>query len=408
MKKSIYNTVVILSSKTQLIFNAMANKFVVVKNMPDFKEINNLEAIDPKVYNDMVDAGVIIDEGVNEIEELKNLIRTIDNNEKIFHLHINPTMDCNFRCWYCYENHIEGSRLGEDVIERIIKFVKKKLNTSPELESFYLAFFGGEPLLYFSDNVMPIIIKIQEECRKHNVNLSVQFTSNGYLLDENIINDLKSVSCSFQITLDGGKSMHDKTRFSKGGTGSYDRILENIKMCSFNGIHVTLRINYTSKNIDSVSSIIEDLKTFPDICKRNVTIDFQRVWQDRKQAGEEDSTEKTAKEYIINLRRQGWLVSSYTVKDSVRNSCYGDKKNYILVNYNGDLFKCTAREFKRSNKIGEIDENGNLNFIDTKMKIWENYKFSSKVCQNCSIAPICGGGCRQKGFDFYCCPIKLR
>ena len=84
--------------------------------------------------------------------------------------------------------------------------------------------------------------------------------------------------------------------------------------------------------------------------------------------------------------------------DFVRNSCYADKKNHATINYNGDLFKCTARDFETKNREGFLDENGNLVWNE-KYDVRLNSKFKNKPCLDCRILPICNGGCSQQALE---------
>lgn len=85
--------------------------------------------------------------------------------------------------------------------------------------------------------------------------------------------------------------------------------------------------------------------------------------------------------------------------DSVRNSCYADKRNSATINYNGDIYKCTARDFTKANRAGYINEEGEL--------VWENdyltkrmdVKFKNKPCLTCKIMPLCNGGCSQHALE---------
>lgn len=85
-----------------------------------------------------------------------------------------------------------------------------------------------------------------------------------------------------------------------------------------------------------------------------------------------------------------------TAKMEFRGFCYGDKRNSCVVNYNGDLYKCTAIDFHKTLRDGYLSENGDL--------IWENgslekrmaSKFTNPLCQTCRILPLCHGGCTKQ------------
>lgn len=234
-------------------------------------------------------------------------------------------------------------------------------------------------------------------CKELNKSLHIHFTSNGALLNEDIIKFLSKFSCGFQITLDGGKDSHDKTRFNKNNTGSFDTIIQNILRLVQSGIEVIVRVNYTSDNVDSIYSVYESFKTINETYKKFIKFDFQRVWQDR--IDRFDETENKVKVIRQNFITANFIVLTNYIPHDVRNSCYGDKHNHVLINYNGDIFGCTARDFTPENRIGFIDNFGVIHYDSAIIYKRNNSKLSKPICNKCRIAPICGGGCKQRAFE---------
>lgn len=399
MKLSIYNSAITISNKHTLLYNSFSGKFVVVKNL--LISLNDL-SIDTlcreynAIYNQLVDAGIIIGNHVDEISLLKERIYKADNNEHEYILHVNPTLDCNFRCWYCYEKHIPNSRMNQETLNSTLLYISSILHR-PSIKSFELGFFGGEPLFFFNGIAKVIICHTHSLCKNLNKSLHIHFTSNGALLNEDIIKFLSRFRCGFQITLDGGKESHDRTRFNKNNTGSFDTIIQNIFRLVESGIEVIVRVNYTSENVDSIYSIYESFKTIDEAHKKFIRFDFQRVWQDR--IDRFDETENKVKVIRQNFITAHFIVLTNYIPHDVRNSCYGDKHNHVLINYNGDIFGCTARDFTSENRIGFIDNFGVIHYDSALIYKRNNSKLSKPICNKCRIAPICGGGCKQRAFE---------
>jgi uncharacterized protein len=102
--------------------------------------------------------------------------------------------------------------------------------------------------------------------------------------------------------------------------------------------------------------------------------------------------------FLNKVRTLGFSAGHGVLGDTVRYSCYADRSNHATINYNGEVFKCTARDFTSASKEGDLDEDGNI--------IWnERYtdrmtsKLKNKPCLECAILPICGGGCSQKAME---------
>lgn len=392
MKLSSYNSFIPIADRHTLLYNALTGKFVTVKDkVIDIRDYSfkRLSEEMPVLYSQLCDAGIVIEDSYDETGLLRKVIETTDNNNNEYILHVNPTLDCNFSCWYCYENHVPHSRMSSEVLESVRLFISSVLK-KPEISVFDLSFFGGEPLLYFNSVARPIINHTYDLCRQLNKSLSIHFTSNGYLLTDDIVDYLSRFSCGFQITLDGYGEWHDKTRFNKNRTGSYTHIIKNIHKLAKKGIGVIVRVNYTSENIDGVGDILDSFVSLSPEYKALLRFDFQRVWQDKKDRN--DETENKVRIIRDRFREEGFTVLANYLPHNVRSSCYGDKLNHALINYNGDVFGCTARDFTHQYRIGQLQSDGTILYDNERVERRNNSKLSKPVCQKCRIAPYVEAG----------------
>jgi len=402
MKYSKYNSIIKISDTHYIFYNAFSDKFIILKNVayndinindPDILIIKN-----PILYEQLIKINGIVDNELDETKLVHDLIKKTDNDDTVFYLHLNPTVDCNFRCWYCYENHIKGSRMSNEVLKSVKELIKNTINDQSNLQTFILSFFGGEPIMYFNLIAKPLIDYVYALCISLRIKVCIHFTSNGYLLNESIINYFKDKDVCFQITLDGAKKDHDKTRYSRNGHGSYEKIIKNIKKLVRIGVSVILRINYTSKNVSDVNEILQDLDDIESNYRDRIHIDFQRVWQDMDPTVNNDIND-IIYGHIKHFLVSGYKVSFHKIMDSVRNSCYADKKNHALINYNGDVFNCTARDFTSKKRSGILLLDGRIKWEDNSFERRMSAKFSKRICQNCRISPLCGGGCSQRALE---------
>ena len=399
MKYSIFNTNIPINWKHTLLYNAFSGKFIVVKDkIIDISKmsIQTVRNDYPGLYDKLVEGAFIMDDSINEAQRLKECINMIDNNSNEYILHINPTLDCNFNCWYCYENHVPNSKMDTEVLNAVKLYISSILGKQ-EIKHLELGFFGGEPLFHFNTVAKNIITHADTVCRETNKTLHVHFTSNGALLTDDTVKFLSKLSCGFQITLDGGRESHDRTRYHKNKRGSFDDIVKNIFKLVDAKIDVIVRVNYTSSNIDGVNTISDSFRGIPADKKIYLKFDFQRVWQDRVRSI--DGTEHKIALIRKSFRQQGFIVLANYIPHDVWHSCYGDKLNHLLINYNGDVYGCTARDFTKENGIGRLEPDGTIEYdIDTVAKRNDS-KLSKAICQTCRIAPICGGGCKQRAVE---------
>lgn len=403
MKYSKYNTI-LKYKENYALFNSFHQKVIfieeMVKDLIDaavLEGIDELKGIHPTLYDYLIQEEFIIDDSIDEIEEVRKLSKSVDENHSNFFLTINPTMNCNFKCWYCYETHIPTSKLGMTMINKINKFIDRTMS-SPELETFNLSFFGGEPLLYFEKDVIPIIDYYLTKCEEKNTKPYIGFTSNGYLVNDKFLDYFKSkgINCALQITLDGYKEKHDNIRFVSATKGSYEKIVENIKLLINNGFYVTLRVNYTTESIEDTALIANEFDDIPkDVKDQFLKFDFHRVWQDNKV----DDTDEVAQKNIDQIRESGIEASSGYNADNVRNSCYADKRNSAVINFNGDIYKCTARDFLPEGRSGFLTDEGQIVWEDDALEKRMQVKFNNKPCLSCKIMPLCNGGCSQHAIE---------
>ena len=402
MKYSQYNSIIKLNDNLSVVYNSKSDKSLII---PDSKA-KSINAFTPKslenenleIYNNLVSIEAIILDDKNELNDVIEKAKKIENSDDYYKLIINPTMGCNFSCWYCYESHIVGSKMSNNNVNKIFKFIDNILSEKPNLKTFDLAFFGGEPLMYYSKVTRPIIDYYRTKYDEYkNIHFEVSFTSNGYLLSETILNHLieKNEYKHFQITLDGNREEHNKVRVAQKEEGSYDVIIGSIKKLLDNGVEVVLRVNYTAETLYSTIDILNDIGHFSEANKKILSIDFHRVWQDTEEISDIDEF----KENIFqSFESSNFNVVRNDVIDNFNSPCYADKENEVVINFNGDIYKCTARDFNKENSYGFIDDNGKLNWNE-KIETWKKLKIQSKACQSCRILPLCGGGCHQQNLE---------
>ena len=399
MKKSLYNHIDYID-ESWVLYNVYTDELCLldeqVKTLYVDKTLEEIKAIHPDFYAFLKEKQFIVPSDTDEAKKCIEQWTKADEDKSVFTLTVNPTLDCNMRCWYCYEKHQATRTMSTEMLERVYKFIENKLNDA-YLTKFNLTFFGGEPLLQYSSIVKPLIAFTHQLSNEKNIELEVGFTTNGYLLSPEILSYLASlkVPIHFQITLDGNQRMHGKTRHLQSGAGSYEQILDNCsKALQNSNIAISLRCNYTTKNVATFMDLADDLKA-NDISKdQNILVTFHRVWQDY---GNDDEVALYLDKAYQSLVNKGYKVSDIHAQEKYR--CYAERDNHVVINYDGNLFHCTARDFVPENAEGELTEDGTLVFNE-KSKRRNRLKWGTEACMNCSIYPLCNGLCSQKKVEY--------
>lgn len=305
-----------------------------------------------------------------------------------------PTLECNFRCWYCYETHSEG-HMSVRAVEATIAFCKKLID-SGLIKKFVLDWFGGEPLLYFEEIVYPISIALRNYCREKNICFQNTITTNGFLISEKNIDKLIEIELNtYQITLDGSKKYHDRTRYSFDRSGSYERIVQNIiLLCQkVPSVNVTLRINYTPTNLPSIDQIA---KSFPKNVRTNIFVEPQLVWQFKEDVNTiTDSIQDKMKSFHdLGYKTRGNALPTFV------GWCYAESINQYVINHNLKVYKCTARDFTQDQySVGTISFNGDFKPNNLFYRYYVSSFFENEKCLLCEVLPSCAGMCIQKKIE---------
>lgn len=409
--KELNDNVVGINLISQIFFSLEKEKYRLLIDNKD--NIENIKNYNEPLFNIMKKLGVIVP--VNEDKEFyeKALFsrRLKLFRDPFFRLTINPTLNCNFSCWYCYEQHTK-KYMSDEVKGRILKLISR-ITTEQHIQHFHLDWFGGEPLLCYSNHIVPITRFAKEECDKHGISFTSGMTTNGYLLSSNMLSFFQKVNMnSFQITLDGPQLIHNSIRYTTNKTGSYEKIVKNIHLLAkeLSPENLCLRINYTLDNLSQIENIIH---SFDKEVRPKIKVLFQQVWQD-------ELKEKIKIEEIYKLKEQ-FKKNEFKVEDSFLNkngefACYADNLNQAVINYDGRIFKCTALNFEKEKEDGCLTESGNILWNSALAHKLLYATFENKYCKDCIFLPVCYGPCHKKvtyyrdGEDFnkYCFKFGIK
>lgn len=353
--------------------------------------IDIIEELNPFLFSALIKLGVIVKSETNEINNLLYEHRNQIYNKKSVRLTIMPTLECNFKCWYCYEDRVDGC-MDNSTVKSIINF-SKKLIEEGTVNNFQLDWFGGEPLMYFDDVVYVISAKIKNLCKKHNINFSNIITTNGALITPEMVIKFKEIQLNgFQITLDGNEQAHNKVKFNDTEENIYKKTLKSIFeiIDIIQNPSVMLRINYTPKNYKGLKDIIDDI---PDKYRKKIEIALQQVWQ-TENSKVDIKIEDCNNEFVAS----GFIAPMYKL-DTKCYKCYADVDGQYVINFDGNVFKCTARDFANHEPEG-ILRNGEIIWNDVFYKRMSKTPIENEKCISCFLLPACWGPCSQKVLEY--------
>ena len=374
------------------------------KLVPLFSDPISFEMSRPTIFKKFTEWGFFVKEDIDEVDILRyrHKMTVIDNRD--YHLVINPTLECNFSCWYCYQEHPKGY-MSEKTKKKVMAHIKYMIEKK-HITQLDLCWFGGEPLLYFDEVVYPISSYAKLLCGKHNVPYRVQVTTNGSKIDLAMIKKMKKIKMTyFQITIDGDPKRHNLIRNEKGKP-SFDIIMKNVvDLCeNIKDIRITLRLNYDDKTLksDALEKVFEDI---PLKYRKSISPNFQRVWQTTKSINSDaENIIENQRQLHLNehYRDLGYLMISPANAFAIgkHHKCYADRNYHLEINYDGKIYSCTARKYSEEYEIGSLSENGEIAYnMEKQVKKLSKAPFENEMCVQCRYLPICLGPCSQTAME---------
>ena len=403
MDKVSYYNIDVPYQNFHLVYNTFSDSLIcftneeyeVIKSL--MQDLQSFVVEYPLLYAKMKKAGFII-EDYDELEYIKFNNRLCIFEDRSYHLTINPTLDCNLRCWYCSTEYAKAKHHGgmnADMVKAVQNHITQ-LIVNDKIPSLHLDWFGGEPLLYYDEVIRPITSLSLELVKEYNVNFSQHITTNAVLMNEKMIVDMANLHFnSYQIPLDGNEKHHDTIKFTESKGGTFKQVIENINLLAeiIPNVNITLRINYDKKTLYGIEDIIPLIS---QNAKKYIHVDFQKVWQICCDEKDMEQLKKVKETFRENGLKSGYWA--YTPKQF--NRCYSDRLHQYAINYDGRIFKCTAQDYGDDKVIGTLNQNGSIIWKDKLLsELFAHSTFDNDRCLKCKSLPICMGPCIIRNYE---------
>ena len=314
-------------------------------------------------------------------DEIFKVMRLLQKNDKVLRsFTILTTLDCNARCFYCYELGGARTLMDRKTAYETADFIIR----ASQGKKVSLIWFGGEPL-YNSD----AIDQICERLCDAGVEFSSRMVSNGYLFDSDLVQHAKSQWKleRVQITLDGTEEIYNRTKgFIYHDGSAYRRVLRNIGLLLDAEIRVIIRLNMNRDNADDLIKLVQELSD----CfygKKGLTVYTALLHQFGKNSVGAFEDDCSAFSRYCELTERIWqlgLGKEKSLQNTVKlNCCMADSDNSILILPDGRLGKCEHETEK--NLIGSIRDDS---LDNSTIQMWKEPLKSDK-CGNCPLYPRC-------------------
>ena len=332
----------------------------------------------------------------DEYAALETLGKLGSADHRNAYITICPTMACNFDCPYCFEEHGSG-KMTPEIQEHVIRFIEHLLSSS-HTEFLKITWFGGEPLLA-PDVIEALSERIMLICEKLNVTYTAMLITNGYLLDQNMVDLMERCHVdTCQITLDGLGATHDATRRLAGGGATFDRITDNLRNCSF-PFNIILRHNVHEGNKQETEPLREYIRTLARESGNHIHLSPAIVLANPVSGERSDRVDLLCTEDAADVELSLELVS---LRFPSGVYCGAQRLLHMGIDEEGNLYKCWECLDKKQLAFGNVKTWLPENPIGTAAhpNLFIRYMNSidqshDEGCRNCVWLPLCAGGCPQ-------------
>jgi uncharacterized protein len=375
----------------------------------------------------LAEHGFVVDGADEDFRNVREYFHSVRESRDELRVTVLTTLQCNFACDYCiqgdhgdYNRH--AAKMSLETAARVAAWTERRLEELGA-ESCVLTFFGGEPLLN-----LPVVYSLSERlsafCQARGVRLLINIITNGLLLTPEVVDRLAPCGLNgIKITLDGDRDTHNRMRPLRGGQGTFDRIVHNIRQVA-GKCRIAIGGNFDVDTAASYPALLDFLAE-QEFAPRLSRVAFKPVIRERKPAPASapggskvipltavdgsaaplggacmtaagtatsacDSCH-VADDQMAFLREETRKRGFRTVDGVHMGPCEIHRRHAHTIGPDGSLFACPGFAGDASETTGHIDG---------REEAWRTgaaRRFEAlaawTACRECAFIPVCAGGC---------------
>ncbi len=342
-------------------------------------------------------------------DKYESLAYTYKNNSNVVKalcLHVAHT--CNLNCSYCFASQVKyhGDRaiMSFEVGKQAFDFLIANSGSRRNLE---VDFFGGEPMMNW-EVVKQLVAYARSIEGKYNKNFRFTFTTNGVLLDEDVMDFLNKEMSNVVLSLDGRREVNDHFRKNYLGEGSYDVIVPKFQRLveKRGGKNYYVRGTFTHNNVDFTN----DLFHMADLGFTELSMEPVVCPPDDPYALTKEDLPKLFEQYeilareMVKRKREGRGFTFYHYMLDLKNGpCIykritgcGSGTEYMAVTPWGELFPCHQFVGDEKYSLGNIWDGVTNKALQDEFRGCNSY--SRPECRDCWAKLYCSGGCAANAY----------
>jgi len=395
----------------------------------DGRSASNFSDDERATLEQLSEHGFVVQDRGNERRELRDFFREVRESSDTLKITVLTTLQCNFACDYCIQGdhgdyNKQAAKMSLEMAARIAAWVESRLDTVHP-NRLVLTFFGGEPLLN-----MPVLYYLSERLHAaaaaRDVEFLINIITNGLLLSREMVDRLNPLGLNgIKVTLDGDREAHNRSRPLRGGQGTFDKIIANVREVA-PLTRIAVGGNFDVDTADSYPALLDFLAQ-QDFAPRLSKVTFKPVIREKSAQAKGMipltlvSAEGTASRSLDKPLNGACMTSAGTGVSRVCDTCnFADEKMAYLrdetkkrgfstadgvhmgpceihkshahtIGPDGSLFACPGFAGEALQSVGHIDGRQD----DFRTQAFRNFERLSawEQCQDCAFIPVCAGGC---------------
>jgi uncharacterized protein len=371
--------------------------------------------------NLLTENGFLVESREADRRSLDQYLSDVKSDSSELNVTVLTTLQCNFACDYCfqgdhgdYNKHAE--KMSLETARRVGDWIERELDRVRP-ERLVITFFGGEPLLN-----LPVMYYLAERVWQMGQARGIEpyqtIVSNGLLLTEEVVDRMLPFGLGgVKITLDGDRETHNRMRPLRGGQGTFDRIIENIRRVA-GRCRIAIGGNFDESSVDSFPALLEYIKQ-QDFADKLAKVFFKPILRSEPVSPKgiiplipvaaKDKLNGTCMTSVgsgagaacdscsllddkLSFIRSETKRLGFPTHDGVHNGpCHVHKQHAHTIGPDGSLYACPGFTGQLALSTGHIDDRKE-SWRESALERF-NRLHPWKECGDCAFIPVCAGGC---------------
>jgi uncharacterized protein len=365
--------------------------------------------------------GFLVESRAADRQALDRYLSEVKNDSSELNITLLTTLQCNFACDYCFQGdhgdyNKHADKMSLETATRVAEWFERELDRVRP-EKFVLTFFGGEPLLN-----LPVMYMLAERASRaakaRGVDLFTNIITNGLLLTADVVDRMLPFGLNgVKITLDGDKDTHNRMRPLRGGQGTFDRIVENIRQVA-DRCRIAIGGNFDESSVGSYPALLDYLRA-QDFGSKLVKVNFKPIIRTEpvsakgiipltpvgakatlngtcmtsvgSGAGQACDSCHSMDDQMTFIREETQRHGFPTSDGVPKGMCHVHKTHAHTIGPDGSLYACPGFTGQLAMSTGHIDDRHD-SWRESALDKFERLH-PWKECGDCAFIPTCAGGC---------------